>query len=129
MKFEFELTPAAIVKAAKDSHHQIGHLKEIAMTVAVYVFTVLSFAAVVIFAVKYISQAITGRAQIASDEAYRKLASDAVTAQSGNAATLSAIQSELAEIKTRIGVGRNDPEAGSSDGCDNDDANTRPARQ
>jgi Tfp pilus assembly protein PilO len=72
------------------------------MTVAMYVFTVLSFTAIVIFAVKYISQAITGRAQIASDDAYRKLASDAVTAQSGNAATLSAIQSELAEIKTRM---------------------------
>ncbi len=35
-------------------------------------------------------------------DAYRKLAADAVTAQSGNAATLSAIQSELGEIKTRM---------------------------
>ena len=31
-----------------------------------------------------------------------KLASDAVTAQAGNAATLAAIQSELAELKTRM---------------------------
>jgi hypothetical protein len=77
-------------------------LKEIAMTTAVYVFTVLSFAAVLIFTARAISQAIIGRSRIASDEAYRKLASDVVTAQSGNAATLSAIQSELAEIKTRM---------------------------
>jgi hypothetical protein len=72
------------------------------MTTTLYVFTVLSFAAVLIFIARSISQAITGRARIASDDAYRKLASDAVTAQSGNAATLSAIQSELAEIKTRM---------------------------
>jgi hypothetical protein len=72
------------------------------MTTTLYVFTVLSFAAVLIFIARSISQAITGRARIASDDAYRKLASDAVTAQSGNAATLSAIQSELTEIKTRM---------------------------
>ena len=72
------------------------------MTSALYVFTILAFAAVLIFTARSISQAITGRARIASDEAYRKLASDAVTAQSGNAATLSAIQSELADIKTRM---------------------------
>ena len=73
------------------------------MTTALYVFTVISFAAVLIFTARSISQAITGRARIASDDAYRKLASDAVTAQSGHAATLSAIQSELAELKTRVG--------------------------
>jgi hypothetical protein len=72
------------------------------MTVAVYVFTVVSLAAVLIACVKYISGAITARARIMNDESYRKLAADAVTAQSGNAATLSAIQSELAEIKTRM---------------------------
>jgi hypothetical protein len=77
-------------------------LKEIAMTTAVYVFTILSFAAVLIFVARSISQAITGRARIASDDAYRKLAADAVTAQSGNAATLAAIQSELTELRTRI---------------------------
>jgi hypothetical protein len=41
-------------------------------------------------------------ADAAHTDAYRKLASDAVTAQAGNAATLSAIQSELAEIKARM---------------------------
>jgi hypothetical protein len=72
------------------------------MTVAVYVFTVISLACVAIACVKYISEAISARARIANDESYRKLASDAVTTQSGNTATLSAIQSELSEIKTRM---------------------------
>jgi Tfp pilus assembly protein PilO len=57
---------------------------------------------ILIFGLKYWSAAQQARARIAEDGAYRKLASDAVTAQSGNAATLSAIQSELAEIKTRM---------------------------
>ncbi len=55
-----------------------------------------------VFAMRYVSQAYQARAQAAQSQDYRKLASDAVTAQSGNAATLSAIQSELAEIKTRM---------------------------
>jgi hypothetical protein len=57
---------------------------------------------ILIFGLKYWSAAQQARARIAEDGAYRKLASDAVTAQSGNAATLSAIQSELAEIKMRM---------------------------
>jgi Tfp pilus assembly protein PilO len=55
----------------------------------------------IVFGMKYISAAYQARSRIADDEAYRKLAADAVTAQAGNAATLSAIQSELAELKTR----------------------------
>jgi hypothetical protein len=57
---------------------------------------------ILIFGLKYWSAVQQAKARIADEGAYRKLASDAVTAQSGNAATLSAIQSELAEIKTRM---------------------------
>ena len=57
---------------------------------------------IVIFGMKYWAAAQQANARTAEEGAYRKLAADAVTAQSGNAATLSAIQSELAEIKTRI---------------------------
>jgi hypothetical protein len=57
---------------------------------------------IVIFALKYISAAAVAGANSVHTEAYHKLAADAVTAQAGNAATLSAIQSELAEIKTRM---------------------------
>ena len=57
---------------------------------------------ILIFGFKYWSAAHQAKARFAEDSAYRKLAADAVTAQSGNAATLSAIQSELAEIKTRM---------------------------
>lgn len=56
----------------------------------------------VIFAMKYWTAAKQAAARLAEESIYRKLASDAVTAQSGNAATLSAIQSELAEIKSRM---------------------------
>jgi hypothetical protein len=55
-----------------------------------------------IFGMKYISAAYQARLRALADDAYRKLAGDAVTAQAGNAATLSAIQSELSEIKTRM---------------------------
>lgn len=55
-----------------------------------------------VFGMKYISDARQARARLAEEGAYRKLAADAVTAQAGNAATLSAIQSELSEIKTRM---------------------------
>lgn len=55
-----------------------------------------------IFGMKYVSAAYQARAHIQGDDAYRKLAADAVTAQAGNAATLSAIQSELAQIGTRV---------------------------
>jgi len=57
---------------------------------------------IAIFGMKYWSAAQQAHARIAGDDAYRKLAADAVTAQAGNAATLSAIQSELAESKTRL---------------------------
>jgi Tfp pilus assembly protein PilO len=55
-----------------------------------------------IFGMKYWAAAHQATARTAEEGAYRKLAAAAVTAQSGNAATLSAIQSELAEIKTRV---------------------------
>ena len=55
-----------------------------------------------VFGLKYWSAARQARTQSEIQDAFRKLAADAVTAQSGNAATLSAIQSELAEIKTRM---------------------------
>jgi Tfp pilus assembly protein PilO len=55
-----------------------------------------------IFGMKYWSATQQAKARLADEGAYRKLAADAATAQSGNAATLSAIQSELSEIKTRM---------------------------
>lgn len=57
---------------------------------------------IIVFGIRFLQAAAVARADAAHTDAYRKLASDAVTAQAGNAATLSAIQSELAEIKTRM---------------------------
>ena len=57
---------------------------------------------VLVFAIRFLQAYVVASAEAARTDAYRKLASDAVTAQAGNAATLSAIQSELAEIKARM---------------------------
>jgi Tfp pilus assembly protein PilO len=57
---------------------------------------------IAVFGLRFLTAASVAGVQAQKEDAYRKLAADAVTAQSGNAATLSAIQSELAEIKTRL---------------------------
>jgi hypothetical protein len=57
---------------------------------------------IIVFGLRFLQASAVAGADAAHTDAYRKLASDAVTAQAGNAATLSAIQSELAEIKTRM---------------------------
>lgn len=74
------------------------------MTTVVYFITlaVLSGTPLAIFGLKYWAAAKAADVQTKTQDAYRKLAADSVTAQSGNAATLSAIQSELAEIKARM---------------------------
>jgi hypothetical protein len=57
---------------------------------------------IIVFGLRFLQASAVAGADAAHTDAYRRLASDAVTAQAGNAATLSAIQSELAEIKTRM---------------------------
>lgn len=57
---------------------------------------------ILVFGIRFLQASAVAGADAAHTDAYRKLASDAVTAQSGNAATLSAIQSELTELKTRM---------------------------
>jgi hypothetical protein len=57
---------------------------------------------IVVFCIRFLQASAVAGSDAAHSDAYRKLASDAVTAQAGNAATLSAIQSELVEIKARM---------------------------
>lgn len=57
---------------------------------------------IIVFGIRFLQASAVAGADAAHTDAYRKLASDAVTAQAGNAATLSAIQSELAEVKSRM---------------------------
>lgn len=57
---------------------------------------------ILVFGIRFLQASAVAGADAAHTDAYRKLASDAVTAQAGNAATLSAIQSELGEIKARM---------------------------
>ncbi len=55
-----------------------------------------------VFGMKYFSAASQARSRAASEDAYRELAQKAVAAQSANATSLSAIQSGLADINTRL---------------------------
>ena len=57
---------------------------------------------ILVFGIRFLQASAVAGADAAHTDAYRRLASDAVTAQGGNAATLSAIQSELAEIMARM---------------------------
>jgi Tfp pilus assembly protein PilO len=67
------------------------------ITLAIIVGTIIA-----VFGIRFLQASAVAGADAVRTEAYRKLASDAMTAQAANAATLSAIQSELAEIKTRM---------------------------
>ncbi|MDM5177436.1 hypothetical protein PO883_09560 [Massilia sp. DJPM01] len=55
-----------------------------------------------IFGMKYVAAIAQAKARLASDEAYRQLATQAAAAQSETAAALAAIGGHLAEVKTRV---------------------------
>src|ERR1700744_6580256 len=57
---------------------------------------------ILVFGIRFLQASAVAGADAAHTDAYRKLAADAVTAKAGNAATLSAVQSELTELKTRL---------------------------
>ncbi len=74
------------------------------MSEHVYLLTMLLplGAIVVIFALKYGSAAYQARARAVADARYRELAQSAAAKQSEAAASLLAMQSELAQISTRL---------------------------
>ena len=77
------------------------------MSESIYLLTISLFLGTVLlaFAIRYASIAFQARARLANDGAYRDLAERAASAQSANAATLFAIQSELSRVAaTRAGV-------------------------
>jgi hypothetical protein len=55
-----------------------------------------------IFGMKYASAAYQARMRTANENAYRELAARAVAAQSESATSLSAIQSEISEIRAGL---------------------------
>jgi len=79
-------------------------MKGATMSETIYLLTLclLLGAPLLIFGMKYASAAYQARARTQSDDAYRELARKAVTAGSETSTSLSAMQSELAEIKTRL---------------------------
>ena len=57
-----------------------------------------------IFAMKYLSSIRQAQARIAAENSYHELAQKAVATQAENATALSAIRTELVEIKSRLGT-------------------------
>ena len=55
-----------------------------------------------IFAMRYAALTRQAKARLANDDAYRRMAEQAVTAQSETAAALTAIQADLSEVRTRL---------------------------
>ena len=58
-----------------------------------------SLAAVLIFAMKYLSVIMQAKSRLAQDEAYRELATRAVAAQTETATTLADVQSRLVALE------------------------------
>ena len=55
-----------------------------------------------VFAMRYVSAVQQAKARLANDEAYRKIAETAATAQSETAAALASIGAALADVRTRL---------------------------
>jgi uncharacterized membrane protein len=55
-----------------------------------------------VFGMKYLSAARQAQANISREEAYRQLAEKAAAAQSSNAASLLTLQTEVAEVRSRL---------------------------
>jgi hypothetical protein len=55
-----------------------------------------------VFGMKYVSAAVQARSRALNEGSYRELAEKAVAVQSGNASSLSALQTALSEISTRL---------------------------
>ncbi|HEY4940718.1 MAG TPA: hypothetical protein VII56_04775 [Rhizomicrobium sp.] len=74
------------------------------MSAAIYLLTICIPLGVIllIFAMKYLSAARQAQARILGEDAYRQLAQTAAAAQSETATSLSVLQTELSEIKTRL---------------------------
>lgn len=74
------------------------------MTATIYLLTIcLPLATVlIVFAMKYRASAREAQARILAENAYGALAAKAVATQAESATTLSAVQSDLSEIKARL---------------------------
>ena len=61
-----------------------------------------SLAAVLIFAMKYLSGMFQAKVRLAQDEAYRDLAAKAATAQTETASALSSVSATLVDVQSRL---------------------------
>ncbi len=74
------------------------------MTNLFYILTlILPLATVlIVFAMRYRSAELQARARLANDDAYKRIAEEAIKAQAEAAASLSAIQSQLADMRAGL---------------------------
>jgi Tfp pilus assembly protein PilO len=74
------------------------------MSAVIYLITlgVMFGTILTVFGMHYAASVRQAQAKIAAENAYRELAEKAVAVQSGNAASLTAMQTELTEIATRL---------------------------
>ena len=76
------------------------------MTVTLYLLTlVLPLATIlIVFGMRYYAIARQAKAQLANDDAYRRLAENASAAQSQIATRLAAMEADLSDVRSRMGA-------------------------
>ena len=74
------------------------------MSETLYLLSLLLFFGTIVlaFGMKYLAAIRQARARVLVEDAYRELAEKAIEAQSKSAASLTAIEAEIAQIKTRL---------------------------
>jgi hypothetical protein len=74
------------------------------MSVPIYLISIalIPLTIIIIVCIKYVSAAVGARARATAEDAYRALAEKAVAVESGNVTALSAMQTELAQVNTRL---------------------------
>jgi Tfp pilus assembly protein PilO len=74
------------------------------MTEHIYLLTLLPPLAtiLVVFGMRYASAVQQAKARLANDDAYRRIAESAASAQAETATALTAIQTAMSDVKTRL---------------------------
>lgn len=74
------------------------------MSAPIYLTTLCLFfgAIILVFVIRYVSLVLQARARLANDDAYRKLAEGARSAQAETATALAAIQASMADVQARL---------------------------
>ena len=74
------------------------------MSEHIYLLTICIFFGTIllVFGMRYLSAAQQAKARLANEGAYKRIAEEAVTAQTQNGTALASIQTTLADVRTRL---------------------------